>query len=326
MNSLLLALAIFTQDTVKTRVSSDTTDFPSDSSMVVDTTGWRFIDSIPLLDTTWSHTIGRVRIDEDWEYIISILAGDEDSIPVIPPPSGSVIWDFNDPNNLGLQKSLPNKNKQFWDATGGTNSDGAIRVDYWTGMPIGWTQLNLNELPASHYWTLAMWAKIVDSDGAPHTMEHEGSSIKLIRSCNNPTCPGKSSNPPGRIGTWEYHLRSNPQPVCRFIPDHWSPSGTQSKYCPGQMPTDGLWHEWEIEFDSRDLTKIRQIFRIDGIEIGRMQYKNQDPQLRDLTGPLNISPFVDMYSCGQTPPNGNCAASVNTGSVYFDDFVWVKLD
>ena len=244
--------------------------------------------------------------------------------PIItPPPGGAVVWDFNDPNNLGLQKPLPNMNKQFWDATGGVNNDGAVRVDYWTGMPIGWTQLNLDEQPASHHWTLTMWVRIVDSDGAPHTMEHEGSSIKIVRTCNTPTCPGTGNNPPGRIGTWEYHLRQNPEPVCRFIPDHWSPAGTQTKYCTGTLPTDGQWHVWELEFDARDLQAIKQILRIDGVESGRMQYRNQDPQGRDLTGPLNISPFVDMYSCGGD--TNACRQTVNTGSVYFDDFAFVSL-
>ena len=430
MHSMLLALALamMPQDTVETRVSSDTTTVPADTVVVIDTTGWVHTDSVPVTDTTISVIPGTGLIEEMWQYLITGFMSPPDTVPpvlppidptlppnqpvvviapacidnsdsltyvctlqfqpdiqvdstvwrrgdgsgatkffgdslqwgyvnypcstrsstmdsrsyrndirsdpilkvpvshtcastplppvVTPPPGGggyTMSWDFNDPNNLDLNKTLPTA-KQEWSPNEGTNGTGAIVARWWTGMPIGWSYLTVSEQPATKHYRVTAMVKIEDTDGAPHTLEHQGSSIKLWRFCSSPACAN-----PQRIGTLEYHKRSNPVPIFRQLWDHWLQGATQSgRTWPG-MPTDGLWHKWTLEWDYRVTGNIRMIFWLDDVQTQNITWTGATV---DISGPVTMSVFLDMYSCGPT----GCAATINTGKFIVDDLFYEQLD
>lgn len=428
---LLAAAALMPQDTTKTRISSDTTQVPADSSAVIDTTGWLFTDSVAVLDTSWTVTPGGSFISEIWDYLITgfggptppiILPPPDTTLPpidptqppaqpvvvqgpgctdmadsvsylctvqfqpdvlvdstywgsatattwfpgdslqwayvefpcsvangqmqsrsyrndlrsdpmlrvsvshtcastpsppvVTPPPGGGGYtrsWDFNDPNNLDLNKPLPTQ-KQEWSPDMGMNGTGAIVSNWWTNMPIRWQFLTVSEQPATKHYRVTAMVKITDTDGFPYTMEHEGSSIKLWRFCSNPVCGN-----PQRIGTLEYHKRQNPVSKFRDIWDHWN-EGTLSSSVewPG-MPEDGLWHKWAIEWDYRVTNNLHMTFWLDDVQLRRHTWTEATI---DISGPVTMSIFLDMYSCG--PPG--CQANINTGKFIVDDLFYEQLD
>jgi len=151
----------------------------------------------------------------------------------------------------------------------------------------------------------------ITTDNGKNQMQHEGSSIKAWRFCNNIGCGNNQ-----RIGTHEYHLRQNTFGVCRLVWDNWGVSALsfqcadQAKF---EFPTDGQFHHWIWESDASNYPTIRFTFWLDGA----LRYSRVSDASNNISGDVWGSLLLDMYSCGTVGPD--CNTRTDTGQFIIDN-------
>ena len=230
--------------------------------------------------------------------------------PPPPPPGADILLDFDDPNNLGVncaQSACPFPNgtyrKHHWDPTAGINGSGAIVMHWQTGMSIGFSPVWIQTTYTPHFilrYNVRQTAPMI----------HGGSAIKLLR-------VGTGNGMADRIGTLE-----SSQQVIKWWWDKYM-GNPESGFSPNNAPQgmltgDNQWHTYHIEFDYRDANALVVKISFDG---GTVWTKVRAGPL-PASGPLLISPFAEMYSCGDSGP---CSAGINTGDYVVDNFTLTIL-
>jgi len=241
---------------------------------------------------------------------VVIQSGDGTPPPGSPPPGADILLDFDDPNNLGVncaQSACPfpngNYGKHHWDPTAGINGSGAIVMHWQTGMSIGFSPVWIQTTYTPHFilrYNVRQTAPMI----------HGGSAIKLLR-------VGTGNGMADRIGT----LESSRQ-VIKWWWDKYM-GNPESGFSPNNAPQgmltgDNQWHTYHIEFDYRDANALVVKISFDG---GTVWTKVRAGPL-PAPGPLLISPFAEMYSCGDSGP---CSAGINTGDYVVDNFTLTIL-
>ncbi len=254
--------------------------------------------------------------------------------------------DFNDGTNLitlGVTKAgstsgnLPYRKHSFT-ATGGVGGTGAIRMDWFTDMSIGFSPLWIRE-------PFALWHKIEFDFLMSTPMQHPGSSVKVYRSGN----VGHAR----RWGMLESSNDPSSNPTSQRLQWHWEHIGTGGRknmngwYGPvvGTPPAtyvdnlaDGNYHHLSMEWDMRNSAAIVAQIIVDGTIISRPDAANNpgwmgpvsaDAQNFTLLAPgdaMDTSPFCEMYSCGQGANQpGGCQESINTGHYIVDNYVYTDM-
>ncbi len=216
-----------------------------------------------------------------------------------------MVLDFNDPNNLGVTcGSSPCAwpyRKHDYVSTGGVNGTGAINMHWFTGMSIGFSPVYITVPMTPHF-------KIRYAVRQTAEMQSAGSAQKMMR---------LSVGGGMKIGM----IESRRGQLCW----HWDEWDTTHQLgCRGAgLPTfnDSQWHIYEIVVDYRDLSALRVTLSFDGVVARVFTLDGSAAGNLMGNGPLTISPFVEMYSCG--PPG--CENSVNTGDYTVDDFSFTIL-
>ena len=318
------------QDTVVSRVSSDTAVTPTDSVVVdsvpitetrLDTLGWRL---------TYQVTPGSRVVTDLWRFVITSLlcvgcvpadsvptAPPADSVPApepprdtiptpLPPPTGGagLSLDFNDPANLGVTCpanpcSWPYR-KHDYVPTGGINGTGAINSHWFTGMSIGFSPVWITVPMARHFKIRYVVKQSAPADG-------EGSSRKLMR---------LRSGPGELIGTLFFR-----NGFFVWYWEGWAPNVGFARFGPPEHP-DNQWHTYELELDYWDINNMSVTFWFDGVLTKTITMASVNGDLITGNQPLIISPFLEMYSCGQAPA---CSVSINVGNYTVDDFTYTAL-
>ena len=249
--------------------------------------------------------------------------GDEPPPPPPPPPvpGGSTLaLDFDDPANLGVtcaQGTLGGFNcREFFNTgyrkhtylpNGGVNGTGAINMHWQQNMSIGFSPLWIQNLPlpASRHFKIRFAVK------QTAVMQHAGSGIKIIRLRRSGTVGlfGTMTSNNGRL-MWHWDAWTGNDPI--------SPT-----FMGARTPADGQWHIYELEWDYSDINNLTVKLSIDGVLTGTARRAStRGDVMSSATGPLVISPFAEMYSCGNS---GACSATINTGDFTVDDFTYTEL-
>ncbi len=232
------------------------------------------------------------------------------STTAFPTGTSVLSLDFDDPNELGVncgQAPCPfpsgTYRKHRWDATAGVNGSGAIVMHWQTGMPIGFSPVWITTTYTPHFLLRYMVRQT-----AP--MHHSGSAIKLLRVRANNDGIGTLESGFQQIKWWWDKYMGNPE----------------SGFTPGNEPAgmltgDNQWHLYEIEFDYRDPAAIVIRISFDGGQVWQIVRDGRSAGV-PTSGTLIVSPFTEMYSCGDS---GACSASINSGDYVVDDFTLTVL-
>ena len=235
--------------------------------------------------------------------------------PVIPPPgAGDVFLDFNDPNTLGVNCGGNPCNwpyrKHTWDATGGINGSGAILMHWQTGMGIGYSPVFINTIvsPTSRHYAQTYMVR------QNAIMDTPGSNVKLNRmrlgssTLIGSLLSGGGGSPARPVGGWAW------------VYDDYN---NASRYTQLVTPFDDQWHEYKLIIDYHDEANLLVEFYLDDV----LQFQRIRPSAvgdlwsREMSKGLILSPFVEMFSCGNT----GCQAQINTGDYWVDNFTYTVL-
>ena len=262
-------------------------------------------------------------------------------------PTVDLFLDFNDgTSNATLGISLAGQvtsngqlpyRKHSWVPTGGFDGGGYIRMTWFTGMGIGFSPVWVT-VPGGFTPHYEMKYQVRQSN----TMVHPGSSIKLMRQINFDftyrmgtmewTNSGVGGGQFQRL-KWLYDgFRTDPpfpnaksnQLFCAW--DEINDAGNScSPKGPGGL-TDGNFHEFKIECDFRDPEASLISIAIDGGTVSPSPHQLRPASdsgfiLPPVGSTFRISPFAEMYSCGQS----GCNQLINSGTYDVDHFSYTIL-
>ncbi len=215
-----------------------------------------------------------------------------------------ITWGF------GTGEDLP-KERHSWLSNGAQDGSGAINMHWLTGMAPGQSPLIGPVITTTtRYWKFRYDVK------QDAVMEHAGSSIKLHR-----IRAGVTGNPNGDlIGT----LLSN-QGNFKWFWEEWK-IGFGSVDLGQAVPSDDVWHTYELELDYRVFSNLIFKFSLDDVLISTktldgVAFDTGAGNLLDSKDNITASPFVETYSCGVP----GCQSSINTGDFVVGNFFYTDL-
>lgn len=233
-------------------------------------------------------------------------------------PPVTLFRDFNDGTSndtLGITIAddpnfgqLPFR-KHSWAPTDGIGGTGAIRMNWFTGMGIGFSPVWITTQPAPASRTFRQVYFVRQNA----IMDIPGSNVKLNRIRLGGTTligtlvSGGGGSPARPLGGF------------RFFLDDWNP-GTVAISSDVTTPIDDLYHKYDLFVDYSNINQLFVEFKLDDVVLFSITRASQqgDVWAAAEAGGLIMSPFAETFSCG----NSGCQAFINNGDYWVDNFAY----